>query len=1307
MKFNKMKNLFRLVFLVVFVLLSYDVLAIVARPTTKSYKLPDGTSIDVRLHGDEHFNWTTTADGYRLVQNSEGYFVYVSSLKSGSVVPSEIRASDIDKRTIEELKFVNLVGKNIGVREQVALYKQNKSRLKSSVSDFPSTGTPKKSLLILATFNDKSPTFTQTDFDNLMNYKYKKKGSFRDFYLENSNGNFDITTTVTVWVTVPNSYAYYSPDTKWAEFAFDAIKAADPLVDYSQFEKNGSNLYGVTIIHQGMGQETSQNPNDIWSHQGELAYYKPSALSRTFDGVVLNSYSMQPEIYDPGKITGLGIIAHEFGHLLGLPDFYDTDYEQSGGNFDGTGSWDLMASGAYNGSYDPATPNALDAASPAHNNPISKEFLGWITPAVLNSAQQITLNPIISSQTVYKIKTSTPKEFFYLENRQQLGFDTYLPGHGMLVYHVDSSWINTHSSTNDINVGSHQGLYVKVAAGTSINASGTPFPGAGYNKNVTDNTTPNLDSWLGVPTSKSITNISEDASGVITFDFMSIQSGSPQSFDSKNVYATQNNLTWLSSLTSAPVLIAYSEAPQFGTPDNGVNYPVDDPLPGGGKVIFNGSGTSFSHTGLNVNTTHYYKIWSNNSLTYSPPLYAQSYTHVPITIFPWLDPILDPLNNWSSFWLNGSFIEWKSDVIDGDVTVASIYQSGSGSASAIMVSKPIIADTGKDYILSFNHIQPAYSSDQDSVSVMIKSVLSETWTHLKTYNSDMPNWNYQEVNLPKFAEPFQIGFSGFCKNGYGIALDSIKISEGSPIINKDLTISIKSGFTPISGAEVNFMGRKVYSDSQGDAIFSNIFPSKNWELITVKATGFENATAKVKPYIISLYQIGLIESEAIAPTNFTASVDYNSVSLNWNPVIDESFEGYAPWDTANITGWTLRDFDKGLSGSFRAFNYPNEDSKSAFVVFDGSYGGINPNFTPHSGSQMAVSFYSQNMPNNDWMISPNILVSDGDYLEFYAKSADVVNAGFESMKVFISESTIDTISFVPIQTVSSVPGVWTKYSSDLTIYKGKRIHFAIQCNSIDKYALLIDDVKVKNINTVNNTPQAPVPDSHTSVPDVYGNIEYQLLRNGFIINTLNGFSKSSFADIVTCSDLDYSIQTNYISPERKSTSVSNISLSTCRVVTVNVKESGIPIVGATVSLSGVLLTTNSQGMVVFDKVSDSNHPFSITFTGFSSINETLAIVSDTVINKEISPTVIIPDKPFENVKIKPNPNNGSFIISNTDLPVPFNYSIYSMDGQLLFSGTVVWMGDTKVDLDLPANSTYLLKLFVGDKVLTHKIVVIK
>jgi len=478
---------------------------------------PNGNSVTITLKGNEAVHWATTEDGYTLIKNPMNQaWVYGVLNSEGNLVPSNVIASNIQQRTEEERIFISNLSKNLKFsKKQIQELTQN-SVLKSqnAVSGFPTTGTVNM-LVILVNFNNTTTTYTQTNFDNLMNqagYNFQSAtGSFKDYYLAASYNQLTINSTVIGWVTVNHPHDYYGDQSMWGQLAIDAINAANaayPSIDFSQFDNNNDGIIdGIAIFHQGPGQEATGNTNDVWSHTSSV--YNSNIV---IDGVRAGTYTMQPEkLSTSSSMITAGVMIHEFGHNLGLPDMYDTDYSS-----DGTGNWEVMAGGSWLNS----------GRTPPIHNAWSKSTFGWITPVTLTNPGTYTLNNNYTNTTIYKVTTSTTNEYFLLENKQKTSgtWNAYIPGHGMLIWHIDGSYINSHWSANTVNDDeNHQGIDLEEADGTLTTNNGgdggDPFPGTGNKTSFTDQTTPNSHSWAGANTNKPITQITEN-SGVITFVFM-------------------------------------------------------------------------------------------------------------------------------------------------------------------------------------------------------------------------------------------------------------------------------------------------------------------------------------------------------------------------------------------------------------------------------------------------------------------------------------------------------------------------------------------------------------------------------------------------------------------------------------------------------------------------------------------------------------------------------------------------------------------------------------------------------------------
>lgn len=487
-------------------------LAVPAYPDVITTTQPDGSKVMLRQMGDEYGHWAVTPDGYTLLRDKQDFWTIATADDEGYARPSDIRYTGST-----DIARARGIAPNLEYRmpQSAMELRARKSSLQIDNS-FPTSG-KRKLLMLLINYADTQTTFTQSDFNDFMNKEgYNGIGSFRDYYLENSYGKLDVTTTVTRWVTLPYAKSVYGDDV--AEQVRQAMNQLDSEINLRDFDNDGDGILdGLAIIHQGLGQEYSGDYSDIWSHSGTI-------YGQTYDGVQIRRYTIEPERLGD-EISTIGVMTHEFGHNLGAPDFYDT-VNGSNVGYPGTGYWDLMGSGAWNG------PSNRRGSRPAGTNMWQKIQLGWATPTELTTAQTISAMPAAhTSATAYKVNTTVPGEYFLLENRQQRGnFDFALPYHGLIIYHVDENLISERCIPNTLNTTHPQAMYVVcansgyepgsvIATYGNVNSSATPFPGSGNVTAFSDYTTPSAKSNSGRASYFSIKNITENTGGTITFTF--------------------------------------------------------------------------------------------------------------------------------------------------------------------------------------------------------------------------------------------------------------------------------------------------------------------------------------------------------------------------------------------------------------------------------------------------------------------------------------------------------------------------------------------------------------------------------------------------------------------------------------------------------------------------------------------------------------------------------------------------------------------------------------------------------------------
>ena len=917
---KSLKQLMSLVLLVLFVVQQNPSMAITALPKPINYSQPDGTTLTINLKGDERIHWSETTDGYTLLSNKDGAYVYAIKDKKGFLTFSDIIAHNSENRNSNELAFLQNISKNFRFSdEQIKEMRQsvlpvNINRKGTTMGGFPTTGT-RKMLMILANFSNTTTTIPQSSFNNYMNQaNYNGTGSFKDYYLEVSYGQLTVNSTVTIWVTLPNTHNYYGPDSKWGEFAYDAVVAANNQanVNYAEYDNDGDGYVdGIAIIHQGPGQESTANTNDIWSHSWDLisAGYNPSQL--TFDGVIVNSYTTQPELMGTSSsISTIGVMCHEFGHNLGAPDFYDTDYN-TGGQYDGTGNWDIMSGGSWNG-------NSGD--KPAHHNPWTKIFFQWSTPTLLTTAQNVTVLNNQTTNQIYKYNTTSSNEYFLAVNQQQTGFNSAIPGHGMIIYHVDGNYITDHMNNNDINAGSHQGLYVKAANSTNasgvstssnINTTGAPFPGTSNETSFTDATTPNSKSWAGANTNLPLINISESSNN-INFCFISCASpDDPTNFTATAVSTSQINLSWGLNTNSNPVIIAYSTSPTFGIPVTGTTYNAGSTIAGGGTVIYNGSATSFNHLNLNSNTTYYYKAWSIlTGTTYSSGVTTNATTLCGvISTFPYNEGFenggIIP-NCWSQVNVTGTLnYTFRAGSASGTPSSAhtgsynaNLYEGTYGTNNVTQLITPgfDISQLGSP-TLSFWHYQNAWGGDQDELRVYYRTSPTGSWNLLNSYTASVSSWTQQTIALPAASSTYYIAFEGTEKYGYGICIDDISITG----VVSALQVSPSNQNIAAAAGSTNFT---VTTTNAWTAV-----SNQTWCTVTASGTGNGTITANCTENTSLTQRIASItvSQSGSTPVTVTVTQDGATPSLLVTPSnIDvPATSGSTMYTVTSNTSWTV------------------------------------------------------------------------------------------------------------------------------------------------------------------------------------------------------------------------------------------------------------------------------------------------------------------------------------------------------------------------------------------------------------------
>lgn len=530
-----------------------------ARPALKgtvSVKQPDGTSVSIRLIGDEYMHYNTTADGYTVVKNDAGFYVYAQK-SNGQLTATKMVAHDADKRANEELQFLSGVQKHIAPEMAPAMQQmrsQNRARRAQALAQRKAQYdySKFKGLILLVEYSDCK--FIYTDYKDIMegmvnerNYTGTNKtnvkrnegqnrsfiendaicvGSMRDYYYDSSNGQLDPTFNIVGPVTVNRTQKYVKGNANAYQLMIDACTAADSKVNFKDYDTDGDGIVDmVYFIFAGLPSYIQGNNEDyLWPHQSDMRGGRNQNNWVKKDGVYLGRYACSTELfgYEPynwSVLEGIGTMCHEFSHVLGLPDFYDADYEGSGGQSDDPGAWSVMANGADLGL----------GRSPCSYSIYERYMLGFTTPEVISEPGSFSLASHSESNKGYRLNSTVNKEYFILENRQKTKWDAQLSGHGMLIFRVDSTsaypW-----TYNTVNNNPNHMYYEMVRAGGGVKqkasdgnyymyADGSdPFPGTKRVTEISNTTTPaNLKTWAGKLTLLGLRNITE-SDGNITFE---------------------------------------------------------------------------------------------------------------------------------------------------------------------------------------------------------------------------------------------------------------------------------------------------------------------------------------------------------------------------------------------------------------------------------------------------------------------------------------------------------------------------------------------------------------------------------------------------------------------------------------------------------------------------------------------------------------------------------------------------------------------------------------------------------------------
>ena len=399
---------------------------------------PDGQVIRCFASGDEFYNYLHDANGFTIVKNEDGYYVYATKDAQGNVIPTAYMVNSVDPASV-------------GLQPNATISDAAYHALRKEREQYITPPTPPKgdretnhglynNLVVFIRFaGDTYHTTPTSVVDSMFNASNHESISMRNYFHHASYNKLDLRSylypipdgeTILSYediypkeyympydpVTNPMGYQdWESTDREFSMLERAIYYVADQVPDTLDLDYNDDgNVDNVVFVIKGQPGEWASL---LWPHRWSIYdRYVPLKDLRVYD------FNLQLE---QGGYFNVSTLCHEMSHSLGSPDLY----HYSGG-VDAVGGWDLMCA---------------NASVPQHEGAYMKYKYGnWIydIPDITGQYGTYELEAVSwpgNRRNVYRISTSNPNQFILVEYRDNTRlFETDLPGGGLLVYRIDT-----------------------------------------------------------------------------------------------------------------------------------------------------------------------------------------------------------------------------------------------------------------------------------------------------------------------------------------------------------------------------------------------------------------------------------------------------------------------------------------------------------------------------------------------------------------------------------------------------------------------------------------------------------------------------------------------------------------------------------------------------------------------------------------------------------------------------------------------------------------------------------------------------